>query len=172
MDLQSLPKRVEKTQLIMTAGYLLLSPKRLDIVLRSGRRPNRWSLQCLTGLWLSWQTLGGELVAAAIVQRHGPPKGACCCSLEYIAASPKGKAHLLVVASEEICRSQGCSFLYSAADLSQCGDAWDGKAKSARAVHETWGFSDVSPEEWHEMGLTEYSADSEVHFTKKRVQPL
>jgi len=173
MDLQSLPKRVEKTQLIMTAGYLKLTPKKLDVVSQKGRRPPRRGLECPPGFWLSFQTLGDELVAAAIVRRHGPPKGPYSCTLEYIAARPKkGKAWPLVVAAIEICRSQGCCFLYSAADLSQTGQAWDNQAKSACAVHDTWGFTEVGSKEWRGRGLTRYHTGCEVLLTKKPVGPL
>jgi hypothetical protein len=107
------------------------------------------------------------------VRRHGPPKGPYSCTLEYIAARPnKGKAWPLVVAAIGICRSQGCCDLYSAADLSQTGQAYDNQAKSARGVHYTWGFTKVTPEEWRGRGLTRYHTGCKLLRMKKPVGPL
>lgn len=144
--------------------------------LRSGRNVDARVETRVSGLWLAWQTFNGVMVGAAILRRQrGDPaidtSGGC--TLEYIAADRKkgGRGYLLVAACEEIARSIGFNELFSAADLSQSGQAFGGCAKGALAAHEGWGFSTIEAEEWMGRRLDGYTPDSRVCYMKKVVNP-
>eukprot|EP00930_Biecheleria_cincta_P046680 TRINITY_DN32222_c0_g1_i1.p1 TRINITY_DN32222_c0_g1~~TRINITY_DN32222_c0_g1_i1.p1 ORF type:complete len:470 (-),score=56.34 TRINITY_DN32222_c0_g1_i1:263-1672(-) len=129
--------------------------------------------------WLLWQETDAKredtcsVVAAAVLvrQQHtcvGPKHLQGGMVLEYIASQPKrGKAFLLVQAGVEVCRLMGHTELFSACDMNQTGQAFDGKAPRALTAHQRWGFQEINPKEWRDRRFDEYTRQSNVKFMVK-----
>lgn len=190
------PIRVSAEEVLTSAGFagdpiavlVGLKPPSEDLnesttprytALRSGRSVSGRVETRVSGRWLVWETCNGEVVGAAVVRRQrgfheetNEETGGC--TLEYIAADRRrgGRGYLLVAACEEVTRSTGLNELFSAADLSQMGQAFGGNSKGALAAHEAWGFTTIPKEEWTERQLEGYTLQSRVCYMVKLIPPI
>ncbi|CAJ1370225.1 unnamed protein product [Effrenium voratum] len=131
--------------------------------------------------WLVWQesqpassSQPGELLSAAVLawQRYtsvGPRALQGGMVLEYIAVRPGagGKAYWLVLAAEEVALLMGQSELFSACDLNQGGQAFNGRARPALDAHLRWGFQDTDMKEWRDRRLEGYAEGCDVRYMVK-----
>eukprot|EP00931_Biecheleriopsis_adriatica_P079892 TRINITY_DN53239_c0_g1_i1.p1 TRINITY_DN53239_c0_g1~~TRINITY_DN53239_c0_g1_i1.p1 ORF type:complete len:450 (+),score=95.46 TRINITY_DN53239_c0_g1_i1:42-1352(+) len=152
----------------------LLGLRERGLQLRSGRGKSASLLQGWQA-WLLWQReAAGSMAAAAVLTRQqhtrtGPKHLQGGMVLEYIVSLPGlgGRAHQLVLAAEEVSRLMGHTELFSACDLHQQGQAFEGRSTPALDAHKRWGFRDLDPREWHDRRLESYSQQSSVHFMVK-----
>ena len=147
----------------------MLGLKKKQFPTRSGRQPSRQAVHVDTRTWLIYETICKDdrttMVAAAIVQyRLGM-------NIEYIGSDSNagGKAHLLIEAAVELCRSTRCGVLYSAADLTQDGHAWAGRAKHSLKAHLLWGFQEVCDKDIMKERMKLYSRSSAIKILFKDV---
>merc|ERR1712014_244805 len=95
-------------------------------------------------------------VGALVFHFSGATKASQCCVINYVSAqrSKGGRGWPMLLAVEAVCRMEGVSMLYSAADLSQDGRMRDGSGirVSAAAAHLRWGFTAISAAEWRQQG--------------------
>lgn len=158
--------------------------------LRSGTQMPRCEMRESSkgGHWLIWEEMNGgpqrspadpPAVGALVLRRQGPRrkrKGGIV--IDYISAirDRGGRGWPMVLAAEVICRLEGVSVLYSAADLSQDGRYMKNTrysksgGSSALDAHHRWGFIESSATEWKSVGLEVYDETRCcVSYTKKYI---
>ena len=128
---------------------------------RAGRVPRRQSLDN-NGCWLLWIVHGPGMVGAAIVRQE------CGWApvLQYITMRPNktSKAYELVCAAERLVQKLGYNMLFSAADLTQNCNAFQGKAKPAIVAHKAWGFRKVGAKVRKRHCNIRYGKQSHVEY--------
>jgi len=138
-----------------------------------------------TIIWLLWQEsvpegktgatggVGTMLSVALLSRQHytskGPKELQGGMVLEYISVDPssEAKAYWLVLAAQEVALLMGHTELFSACDLNQRGQAFDGRAKPALEAHRRWGFEDTDQKEWRDRRLEGYCKGCDVHYMVK-----
>jgi len=165
------------------------------ISLRSGKKTSR--LEVLSRSrekgrhWLIWEEVANSTdmlpttdtrAVGALLLRQQCSSNDGAMVIDYVAACRTcGAAGWpMVLAAEAICRKEGRTVLYSAADLTQDGcraefqpDEKPGKGgKSALDAHCRWGFAESSAEEWKAVGLELYDENRcDVRYMKKCLRP-